>query len=147
MKQFGNHPPLHFLKEPTPISIDPSISEQFFHDPSLCPNFKNEILCLNIHITTVITFTRPFKTVYVHRSSRLQVFFKICVLFAIFTENHRCWKLTRSFGNWPEGHNPKCNRYLLWRFVSFSLFSFFVFCWWYTNLHDKICNSLVSINK
>ena len=34
MKQFGK--PL-FLREPPP-----SISEQFFHDPPLCPNFKKE---------------------------------------------------------------------------------------------------------
>ena len=34
MKQFGNPPPL---------STNPPISEQFFNDPPLCPNFKNEI--------------------------------------------------------------------------------------------------------
>ena len=33
-------PPL--LRQP-PLSTNPPISEQFFHDPSLCPNFKNEI--------------------------------------------------------------------------------------------------------
>ena len=32
MKQFGNPPP----------STNPPISEQFFHDPPLCPNFKNQ---------------------------------------------------------------------------------------------------------
>ena len=26
-----------------PLSTNPPISEQFFHDPPLCPNFKNEI--------------------------------------------------------------------------------------------------------
>ena len=26
-----------------PLSTDPPISEQFFHDPPLCPNFKNRI--------------------------------------------------------------------------------------------------------
>ena len=40
MKQFGN--PL-FLREP-PLSTNPAISEQFFHDPHLCPNFKNKTL-------------------------------------------------------------------------------------------------------
>ena len=38
MKQFGN--PL-FLRRPPPF-IKPPISEQFFHDPPLCPNFKNK---------------------------------------------------------------------------------------------------------
>ena len=38
MKQFGNPP---FLKEP-PLSTISLISEQFFHDPPLCPNFKNQ---------------------------------------------------------------------------------------------------------
>ena len=32
IKQFGTPPPL---------STNPSISEQFFHDPPFCPNFKN----------------------------------------------------------------------------------------------------------
>ena len=27
---------------PTPLSTNPPISEQFFHDPPLCPNFKNQ---------------------------------------------------------------------------------------------------------
>ena len=35
MKQFGNPP---FSKR-TPLSTN---SEQFFHDPPLCPNFKNK---------------------------------------------------------------------------------------------------------
>ena len=37
MKQFGN--PLS--KRPPPL-INSPISEQFFHDPPLCPNFKNK---------------------------------------------------------------------------------------------------------
>ena len=37
MKQFGNPP---FLREPS-LSTNPTISEQVFHDPPLCPNFKN----------------------------------------------------------------------------------------------------------
>ena len=32
MKQFGTRP----------LSTNPPISEQFFHDPPLCPNFKNQ---------------------------------------------------------------------------------------------------------
>ena len=39
MKQFEN-PPLS--KMTTPLSTNPPISEQFFHDPPLCPNFKNK---------------------------------------------------------------------------------------------------------
>ena len=39
MKQFGN--PL-FLRG-SPLSTNPPISEQFFHDPPLCPNFKNKL--------------------------------------------------------------------------------------------------------
>ena len=38
MKQFGNPP----LSKRTPLSTNPPISEQFFHDPPLCPNFKNQ---------------------------------------------------------------------------------------------------------
>ena len=38
MKQFA--PP--FLREPLPLSTNPPISEQFFHEPPLCPNFKNQ---------------------------------------------------------------------------------------------------------
>ena len=34
MKQFGN--------PPAPLSTNPPISEQFFPDPPLCPNFKNQ---------------------------------------------------------------------------------------------------------
>ena len=33
MKQFGTRPP---------FQLTPRISDQFFHDPPLCPNFKNE---------------------------------------------------------------------------------------------------------
>ena len=40
MKQFGN-PPLS-KKTPPPLSTNPPISEQFFHDPPLCPNFKDK---------------------------------------------------------------------------------------------------------
>ena len=41
MKQFGNPP---FLRvPPTPLSTNPPISEQFFHDSPSCPNFKSEI--------------------------------------------------------------------------------------------------------
>ena len=39
MKQFGNPP---FLREPPPLSTNPHISEQFFYNPPLCPNFKNQ---------------------------------------------------------------------------------------------------------
>ena len=39
MKQFGN--PL-FLRRPPAITTNPPISDQFFHDPPLCPNFKNK---------------------------------------------------------------------------------------------------------
>ena len=38
MKQFGTSP---FSKR-TPLSTNPLISEQFFHDPPFCPNFKNK---------------------------------------------------------------------------------------------------------
>ena len=39
-KQFGNQP---FLREPpSPVLTNPSISEQFSHDPPLCPNLKNK---------------------------------------------------------------------------------------------------------
>ena len=38
MKQFGNPP----LSKKSPLSTNPPISEQYFHDPHLCPNFKNE---------------------------------------------------------------------------------------------------------
>ena len=34
------HPP---PSKRTPLSTNPPISEQFFNDPPLCPNFKNEI--------------------------------------------------------------------------------------------------------
>ena len=30
-----------FIREP-PLSTNPPISEQIFHDPPLCPNFKNK---------------------------------------------------------------------------------------------------------
>ena len=33
MKQFGNHPPL-------PLSTNPPISEQYFRNHPLCPNFN-----------------------------------------------------------------------------------------------------------
>ena len=38
MKQFGNPP----LSKKSPLSTNPPISEQYFHDSPLCPNFKNE---------------------------------------------------------------------------------------------------------
>ena len=41
MKQFGTPPPP--LSKSTPLLINLPISEQFFHDPPLCPNFKNKI--------------------------------------------------------------------------------------------------------
>ena len=41
MKQFGN-PPLSKSTPPLPLSTNPLISEQFFYDPSLFPNFKNK---------------------------------------------------------------------------------------------------------
>ena len=31
-----------FLSKRTPLSTKPPISEQFFHDPPLCLNFKNK---------------------------------------------------------------------------------------------------------
>ena len=34
MKQFGNPP---FLRVPPPLSTNPPISEQYFHDPPPCP--------------------------------------------------------------------------------------------------------------
>ena len=39
VKQFGN-PPLS--KRTPPLSTNPPIPEQFFHDLPLCPNFKNK---------------------------------------------------------------------------------------------------------
>ena len=41
MKQFGTPPP--FYENPL-LSTNPPISEQFIHDPPLCPNFKNQNL-------------------------------------------------------------------------------------------------------
>ena len=41
-KQFGTPPPSPFLKEHPLLKTPPPISEQFFHDPPLCPNFKNK---------------------------------------------------------------------------------------------------------
>ena len=43
MKQFGTPPPppSPFLGESPPLSTNPTISEQFFHDPPF-PNFKNK---------------------------------------------------------------------------------------------------------
>ena len=38
MKRFGTPTP---PPPPPPLSTNPTISEQFFHDP-LCPNFKNQ---------------------------------------------------------------------------------------------------------
>ena len=37
MKQFGTAP-----FQENPLSTNPPISEQFSHDPLLCPNFKNK---------------------------------------------------------------------------------------------------------
>ena len=37
MKQFGKPP---FLREPHPLSTNPPISQQYFHDLPLCQNFK-----------------------------------------------------------------------------------------------------------
>ena len=39
IKQFGNTP---LSKRTTPLSTNPPISDQFFHDPPFCPNFKNK---------------------------------------------------------------------------------------------------------
>ena len=39
MKQFGNFP---LSKRTSPLSTNPSISEQFFHDSPHCPNFKSK---------------------------------------------------------------------------------------------------------
>ena len=38
MKQFGTPT----LSNRAPLSTNPTISEQFFHDPPLGPNFKNK---------------------------------------------------------------------------------------------------------
>ena len=38
MKQFG----IPFLSKRTPLSTNAPISEQFFHAPPFCPNFKNK---------------------------------------------------------------------------------------------------------
>ena len=38
-------PPL--CKRTLPLSTNPPISEKFFHDPPLCPNFKNQNPPLN----------------------------------------------------------------------------------------------------
>ena len=43
MKQLGNP----FLSKRTPLSTKPPIYGQFFHDPPLCPNFKNKNPPLN----------------------------------------------------------------------------------------------------
>ena len=50
MKQFGNPP---FLRYP-PLSANLLIFEQFFHDPPLCPNFKNKNPAPNFRGGTVI---------------------------------------------------------------------------------------------
>ena len=42
MKPFGPPPPLSKIIPP-PFFNYPPISEQCFHDPPICPNFKNEI--------------------------------------------------------------------------------------------------------
>ena len=39
INQFGNPPS---SKRTPPLSTNPPFSEQFFHDPPLCPNFKNK---------------------------------------------------------------------------------------------------------
>ena len=39
MKQFGT---ALFSKRTPPLSTNPPISKQFFHDPPLCPTFKNK---------------------------------------------------------------------------------------------------------
>ena len=67
-KQFGNPP---FLRE-LPIT-NPPISEQFFNDPSLCPNFKNTLhnfwahknWCTNFDkLTKNKIITMPFTNVF-----------------------------------------------------------------------------------
>ena len=42
MIQLGTPPPPHFSENPPPLSTNPPVFEQFFHDPLLCPNFKNK---------------------------------------------------------------------------------------------------------
>ena len=39
IKQFGNTP---LSKRTTPLSTNPPISDQFFHDPPFCPNVKKK---------------------------------------------------------------------------------------------------------
>ena len=38
MKQYGKPP----LSKSTPLSTNPPISEQVFHEPPFCPNFQNK---------------------------------------------------------------------------------------------------------
>ena len=40
MKQFGTPASPPFSKRTPPLLTNPPISDQFFHDPSLCPNLK-----------------------------------------------------------------------------------------------------------
>ena len=61
MKQFGN-PPLSKRTPPFNYSTNPPsppISEQFFHYPPLCPNFKNQKPPLNFRGERKLCYTWP----------------------------------------------------------------------------------------
>ena len=68
MKQFGNPP---VLGEPSPLSTNPPISEQFFHDPPHCPNFNNEVP------PPWVPFVDVFRNVYKKTSMLESLFNKV----------------------------------------------------------------------